>query len=341
MSHRCSDPTCSGFDRQRIYKRVDKQHLQIVHVNGAAPFAYTIGAWHYHHQPELFIQMDTGGKPDNNVGPELAATLALIVEKMQAISAIEDGTPISLGERTLYLRNQVHDPRPNMGICRDYYIDRHVTRLENVPVMFVSHKPKRDVVKEAVDIFADLANHPIKSIGALLAFAREHFASDTTIVALTVEDDGHAYTHDVAGGRTKLEIVSLFPLLPNQINFLGLPYPLRSERPFNIIKDGQQRTLPVAPDETSFQYLHELHHRGDAYSKAAIFGIAERAFATDPHLNGFTIEFDQDGYTGTPVIFAAVLDTLGLADAFEYAVTTWDLATMRQPDRNIALARPQ
>jgi hypothetical protein len=337
--HRCTDPKCAGFDRPQFYKRVDKHKLQIVHVNdGPNPFAYTVGAWKYRNLPELFIALDTGGNANANDSAQLGVTLGAILMQLETTTTFEDGTCVSFNGVDLYLRDVKPDPRSRMGIARDYYLDRFVTRLENVPVFTLSVHPKPDDEGAALHMIEDLACNPLKTLGALLAFVRKHYAGNPEVVAVTIDPDGHAYIINADGSRALLDIVSLLPLLPNAVELSEAAYPLRAERPFTILRDGTQRTLPIAPDEMALTALHRLSHDRRGIATHALRAIAKAVFAADGSLDAVHLEFNDDGLTGAPDAFYSALDSTGLDLAFEYATTMFDLGTMKEKERNIILA---
>jgi hypothetical protein len=139
--HRCSDPRCGSYDRQRIYKRIDKHSAQVISVfDDHLPFVYSIGLFENHTIPELFLRGEHGTDSDGLMA--LAFMLLKVADYLITLPQVDEGTIIPAPVAPCDLWLWKHDAiRYDMGIARDYYRDRHMRPLDNVPVFLVSPKP--------------------------------------------------------------------------------------------------------------------------------------------------------------------------------------------------------
>jgi hypothetical protein len=66
MGKGCSDPRCSGFDRKRVYKRIEKHGWQAIQlIDEHQPTVYTVGLYHTKFVPELIAATQPGGDLDS------------------------------------------------------------------------------------------------------------------------------------------------------------------------------------------------------------------------------------------------------------------------------------
>jgi len=168
--HRCNDPTCAGYDLEKLYKRIKKHGFQVVGGFKDDPkIAYTVGLFANHGTPELMMF----GADDHNedefamfcielsvIGVELRDRVAIApgtsvdvtpdvwVRSLQKLGLPDLCDPCRHAHmvRTVYLwpAEDVHRPYPprqGMGIARSYYRDVWMKRLDDVPVSVVSHQP--------------------------------------------------------------------------------------------------------------------------------------------------------------------------------------------------------
>lgn len=140
----CGDPRCSGYDRGRVFRNVNRYGAVAVTVYDAHyPFAYTVGLFANHQLPELMMMF-----PDLQQKDELATAMMLfsVADYLATLPIIDEGTFVpaaaydGLVDLWLWNEDERNHARANMGIGRDYYREFHMRRIENVPVFIPSPK---------------------------------------------------------------------------------------------------------------------------------------------------------------------------------------------------------
>lgn len=137
-AHRCNDPRCSGFDRERLYKRIKQHGFQLIEVlDEQPPTVYSVGLFANLGIPELVVWGEEGqGLPE---------MMAVAVEHLKERRSIEPGEHIEIANVPFYLwpGEHVHQRsvRAAMGQARDYYREIHMKRFEDVPVWLISPNP--------------------------------------------------------------------------------------------------------------------------------------------------------------------------------------------------------